>query len=95
MSTFVDLMLRWPIWTPQKKKLTSIIAISIGKPGGDNMLSGDGPDFKRKAPSMGEMTTLGEARKSIKRVELMTQTAVPIIYLSEILIVGKINKTIG
>ena len=59
------------------------------------MLSGDGPDFKRKAPSVGEMTTLGEARESIKRVELITQTTVPIIYLSEILIVRKINKTIG
>ena len=34
-------------------RLTLIIAISIGKPGGDKMLSGDGPDFKRKAPSVG------------------------------------------
>ena len=49
-----------------------VIASSIGEPGGDNMLGGDGPHFKRKAPSIGEMTTLGKARESIKRVELMT-----------------------
>ena len=59
------------------------------------MLSGDGPDFKRKAPSVGEVATLGQAREGTKRVELMTQATMPIIYLSEILVVRKINKTIG
>ena len=57
-------------------------------------MSGDGPDFKREAPSIGEMATLGEARESIKKMELITQTTMPIIYLSEIFIVRKINKTI-
>ena len=59
------------------------------------MLGGDRPNFKREAPSLGEMATLGEARESIKMMELITQTTMPIIYLSEILIVREINKTIG
>ena len=54
----------------------------------------DGPDFKRKAPSVGEMAALGKARESIKRVKLITQTTVPIIDLGKLFVVRKINKTI-
>ena len=67
-----------------------VITSSIGEPGGNNVLGGDGPDFKREAPSVGEMATLGEARETIKRVELITQTTMPIINLSELFVVRKI-----
>ena len=53
-------------------KLTFSIASCRGEPVGNNVLNRDGPDFKREAPSVGEMAALGKAGESIKRVKLTT-----------------------
>ena len=41
------------------------------------------------------MAALSQAGECIKRVHLVAETAVPVIYLVEILIIRKINKSIG
>ena len=53
-----------------------------------------GPNIKCKAPRIGEMAALSQARECIKRVHLVAETAVPIIYLVEIFIIRKVNKSI-
>ena len=42
-----------------------------------------------------EMAALSQARKCIKWVHLVAETAMPIIYLVEIFIIRKVNKSIG
>ena len=61
----------------------------------DYGLSRWGPNIKCKAPRIGEMAALSQARECIKRVHLVAETAVPIIYLVEIFIIRKVNKSIG
>ena len=54
-----------------------------------------GPNIKYKAPRMTEMAALSQARECIKWVHLVAETAMPIIYLVEIFIIRKVNKSIG
>ena len=61
----------------------------------DDELSRWRPNIKCKAPSIREMAALSQTRKCIKRMHLVAETAVPIIYLVEKFIIRKVNKSIG
>ena len=61
----------------------------------DDGLSRWRPYIKCEAPRIREMAALSQARECIKRVHLVAETAVPIIYLVEIFIIRKVNKSIG